>query len=56
MARFIDTNEIESCDSGIGDPVDLRTGWHGENEAPKLVGMGDRVDPRTRWHGSWSRP
>ena len=56
MARFIDTNGIESCDSGMGDPVDPRTGWHGENEAPKLVGMGDRVDPRTRWHGSWSIP
>ena len=56
MARLVNTNGIENSDSGMGDPVDPRTGWHGENEAPKLVGMGDRVDPRTRWHGSWSRP
>ena len=56
MARLNNTNGIESSDSGMGDPVDPRTGWHGENEAPKLVGMGDRVDPRTRWHGSWSIP
>ena len=47
--------EQKSSDSGMGDPVDPRTGWHGENEAPKLVGMGKR-DPKARWHGRSSRP
>ena len=38
----------------MGDPVDPRTGWHGENEAPKLVGMGKR-GPKARWNGK-TRP